>query len=50
MENVIQVHATNASLARTLDVLDPFVVTGFQTENQTAIDAGFETELDWITR
>ena len=47
MENqVIRFHATNATLARILGILDPFVARGYQTEEQTAIDAGFETSLD----
>ena len=46
----IYIHATNATLARTLNVLDPFIVTGERTQEQTAILAGFETELDMVTR
>ena len=46
----IYVHATNVTLARTLNLLDPFIVTGERTQEQTAILAGFETELDMVTR
>lgn len=42
-------HSTNTTLARTLDLIDPFV-TGNQREEQTAIAAGFETEFERETR
>jgi len=50
MENqMLYVHSTNVNLARTLDVIDPFI-TGKQREEESAILAGFETEFEQVTR